>query len=31
MKIIMLTGDSDRGKTASLHFVLEILVAYGAG
>jgi len=30
MKIIMLTGDSDRGKTASLHFVLEILVAYGA-
>jgi len=30
MKIIMLTGDSDRGKTASLHFVHEILVASGA-
>jgi GTPase SAR1 family protein len=30
MKIIMLTGESNRGKTASLHFVLEILVAYGA-
>jgi len=30
MKIIMLTGDSDRGKTSSLHFVHGILVTYGA-
>jgi hypothetical protein len=30
MKIIMLTGDSNRGKTATLVFVHEILAAYKA-
>jgi hypothetical protein len=30
MKIIMLTGDSDKGKTSSLHFVHGMLVTYGA-
>jgi hypothetical protein len=30
MVIIMLTGEPNKGKTAALHFVHEILVAYGA-
>jgi len=30
MEIIMLTGKSNKGKTASLTFVHEILIAYGA-
>jgi len=30
MKVIMLTGDFEKGKTATLVLVHEILVAYGA-
>jgi len=30
MKTIMLTGESKKGKTATLHFVHEILIAAGA-
>jgi septum formation inhibitor-activating ATPase MinD len=30
MEVIMLTGDSNKGKTATLHFVHEILVNNGA-